>query len=122
MGKSVDYYLSKGYSQKMAEYFTAGRRYITDVSANDDYTLLLTFDNGEKRIYDMAPLLLPGTVFAPFLDISNFRRVYLDEFHSVSWDIDPTIDSNVVWSNKVDLCPDTCYVDSVPVSGGTSNA
>ena len=23
------------------------------------------------------------------------------------------IDSNVVWNNKVDLCPDSCYVDSV---------
>ena len=47
--------------------------------------------------------------------MENFRRVYLDESGSVSWDIDPNVDSNVVWNNKVDLCPDGCYIDSVPV-------
>lgn len=115
MSKSVAYYLSKGFERKMAEYFAAGRRTITKVVPNDDFTLTLRFDNGEKRLYDMKSLLKPGTVFAPFADIENFRRVYIDEEHCVSWDIDPTIDSNVVWNNKVDLCPDECYVDSVPL-------
>lgn len=121
MGKSVDYYLSRGYDRKMAEYFASGRRRITSVSPNDDYTLTLTFDNGEKRIYNVAPLLQPSTVFAPFKVLENFRRVYLDENNCVSWDIDPAIDSNVVWNNKVDLCPDSCYVDSVPLNGGSFN-
>ena len=31
----------------------------------------------------------------------------------------PNVDSNEVWENKVDLCPDSCYMDSVPVMGGT---
>lgn len=118
MGKSVDYYLSKGYNQKMAEYLAAGRRRITGVVPNDDFTLTLTFDNGEKRLYDAAPLLQAGTVFAPFRELENFRRVYLDESHCVSWDIDPTVNSSVVWNNKVDLCPDCCYVESVPFHGG----
>lgn len=121
MGKSVEYYLSKGFDQRMAEYFSAGRRRITGVIPNDNFTLTLTFDNGERRIYDAAPLLQAGTVFAPFRDLDNFRRVYLDESHCVSWDIDPTVDSNVVWSNKVDLSPDNCYVDSRPVEGGAPN-
>lgn len=121
MEKSVEYYLSKGFDQRMAEYFSAGRRRITGVIPNDNFTLTLTFDNGERRIYDAAPLLQAGTVFAPFRDLDNFRRVYLDESHCVSWDIDPTVDSNVVWSNKVDLCPDGCYVDSRPIEGGAPN-
>lgn len=99
----------------MAEYFAKGRRRITEVTPNDDFTLTLRFDNGEVRIYDAAPLLCKGTVFEPFRDISNFRRVYLDEENCVSWDIDPTVDSRQVWSNKVDICPDTCYVDSKPI-------
>lgn len=33
----------------------------------------------------------------------NFRRVYLDGQHCVAWDIDPSVDSEKVWSNKVDL-------------------
>ena len=122
MGKSVDYYLSRGYDQKMAEYFAAGRRRITEVVPNDNFTLTLTFDNGEKRLYNAAPILQAGTVFAPFRELENFRRVYLDESQSVSWDIDPAVDSSVVWSNKVDLCPDSCYVDSVPLNGGTAYA
>lgn len=115
MVKSVDYYLAKGYDRKVAEYFAAGRRKITGVVANDNFTLTITFDNGEVRLYNAAPLLQAGTVFAPFRDLNNFQRVYLDDNHCISWDIDPVVDSNTVWSNKVDLCPDSCYVDSVPV-------
>lgn len=99
----------------MAEYFSAGRRKIISVVPNDDFTLTLFFDNGEKRLYDVAPLLKKGTVFETFATIENFRRVYLDDEHCVAWDIDPNVDSNVVWNNKVDLCPDGCYVDSVPI-------
>ncbi len=63
----------------------------------------------------MKSAIQPGTVFAFLADPSNFDRVYLDENKCVSWDIDPDIDSTKVWSNKVDLSPDTCYLDSVPV-------
>lgn len=41
--------------------------------------------------------------------------VYLDDCNCVSWDINPDIDSNVIWNNKVDLCSDSCYIDSIPV-------
>lgn len=121
MKNSVEYYLSKGFDKQMAEYFASGRKTITEVIPNDDFTLTLTFDNGEKRIYDVAPLLKSGTVFEPFANIDNFRRVYIDDEHCIAWDINPNIDSNKVWNNKVDLCPDSCYIDSVPV-GGDSNA
>ena len=113
MGKSVEYYLSKGYDRKMADYFASGRKRITKVVPRNDFTLLLSFDNGETRLYDAGPLLQAGTVFAPFREWDNFRRVYLDEDHSVCWDIDPNVDSNEVWNNKVDLCPDSCYVETV---------
>ena len=113
MGKSVEYYLSKGYDRKMAEYFASGRKRITKVVPRNDFTLVLSFDNGEIRLYDARPLLQAGTVFAPFREWNNFRRVYLDEDHSVCWDIEPNVDSNEVWNNKVDLCPDSCYVETV---------
>lgn len=115
MKNNVEYYLSKGFDEKMAKYFANGRKTITHIVPNDDFTLTLTFNNGEKRLFDVAPLLTPGTVFETFSDINNFRRVYLDSEHCVSWDINPNIDSNTVWNNKVDLCPDTCYVDSIPL-------
>ena len=87
MAKTVAYYLSKGFDQAAAEYYAAGRRRIVSVEPNDDFTLTIGFDNGERRVLDM------------------------------SWDIDPSVDSEKVWSNKVDLCPDSCYIDSIPVRG-----
>lgn len=115
MPKTVEYYLSKGYDLKSAEYFANGRRKITSVAPNDDFTLSIVFDNGEKRLYDVRPFLKKGTVFEPFLNINAFRRVYLDEHNCISWDIDPNIDSREVWNNKIDLCPDSCYIDSKPL-------
>lgn len=122
MAKDLAYYLSKGFDKPMAEYFASGRKRITAVSPNKDFTLTLNFSNGERRLYDCRPLLKADTVFAPFMEFENFQRVYLDREHCVSWDIDPSIDSDVVWNNKVDLCPDSCYVDSVPIHGGKENA
>lgn len=115
MAQTVEYYLSKGFDRKTAEYFAGGRKTIVGVTANDDFTLSLLFDNGETRLYDVRPLLKKGTVFEHFADIEAFRRVYLDEQHCIAWDIDPSVDSNTVWSNKVDLSPDNCYLDSQPV-------
>ena len=115
MGKSVEYYLAKGLDIKMAEYFASDRKKITDVVPNDNFTLTLSFNNGEKRIFDVAPLLKKGTVFETFLNLDDFKRVYIDDTNCVAWDINPEVDSEVVWNNKVDLCPDCCYVDSIPV-------
>ncbi len=113
MPKTIEYYLAKGLDRKMAEYFAAGKRTIASVVPNDDFSLSITFDNGEIRRLDMRPYLKKGTVFEPFMDIRNFRRVYVDAQHAISWDIDPNIDSEIIWSNKVDLCPDSCYIDSI---------
>ena len=114
MLKTVEYYMSKGLDRAMAEYFASGKKQIVKVEPKEDFTLLLTFDNGEKRILDIKPMIEKGGIFTPFADYDNFKRVYLDEYHCVAWDIDPNVDSNVVWNNKIDLCPDGCYVDSVP--------
>ena len=36
--------------QRVKEYFDSGRKKLVSVSANNDYTLLLEYDNGEKRV------------------------------------------------------------------------
>lgn len=118
MEKNIQYYLDRGMDYDMAEYFATGERMILDVIANDDHTLTLNFDNGEIRKYDCKHLLKDGSVFEFLKDINNFKRVYLDESNTVSWDIDPNIDSNKVWDNKVDLSSDTLYVKSVPQNIG----
>jgi hypothetical protein len=116
MPNTVEYYLSKGFDRSMAEYYASGRKRLSAVTPQRDFTLLLTYDDGEQRVFDMKPFLEKGGVFTPFREYSEFQRVYLDDTCAVSWDIDPNVDSNVFWNNKVDICPDGCYVDSVPLS------
>jgi hypothetical protein len=108
-----DAYLSKGFAIQAAEYFSAGRRSVASVVPNDDFTLNLTFDNGEIRIYDVKPMIDGAASF--LADPRNFRRAYLDENGCVAWDIDPAVDSGTVWSNKIDICRDRCYLDSRPI-------
>jgi len=86
---------------------------IIQVIPNDDFSLTLSFSNGEYRRLDMKPHLKPGTVDKKIMCIEAFRRVYLDG-HAVCWDIDPNIDSKKDWRNAIDLCPDWCYFMSVP--------
>ena len=119
--KSIEYYLSKGFERKYAEYYASGRKKLVSAEPNSDFTLTLTFENGERRLFDASPMLRRGTVFEPFMDFENFKRVYVDRDHALSWDIDPNVDSDVEWMNKVDVCPDSCYVESIPI-GGSQNA
>ena len=111
---SVEFYIAKGFDKKTAEYFASGRKRIVSVVPNKNFTLTIGFDNGEFRNYDVSPLLKVGTVFEKFMNYEDFSRVYIDSTHCIAWDIDPNVDSELVWSNKVDLCPDSCYLDSVP--------
>lgn len=115
VGREVEGYLAKGFDLKSAEYFAGGRKRIEAVSTNDDFTLRLSFAGDEIRIFDCKPMLAKDGVFSKFENLDDFRRVYLDEDHCVSWDIDPAVDSAVVWTNKVDLSQDTCYLESSPI-------
>lgn len=111
----VEEYIARGFDRRTAEYFASGRKKIVSVTPGEGFTLILDFDSGEKRRFDMNRIIENGTVFAFLSDPCNFARVYLDEDGCVSWDADPAVDSRVVWSNKVDLSPDTCYLDSKPI-------
>lgn len=109
MGKNIEYYLSsRTLILKWQKYFSKGRRTIVSVVANDDYTLTLEFDNGEKRLYNVAPLIKQDTVFENLAGLSNFSRVYVDDNHCVSWDINPKYSSNTVWNNKITIDSDVC--------------
>ena len=95
MQHDVTFYTKRGFDYKTAEYFTSGRRRATAVKPLPDKSLLVTFDNGEMRFYDMTPLICPGTVFAFLADEGAFERAYIDENHDITWDIDPQVDSAV---------------------------
>jgi hypothetical protein len=71
---------------------------VKSVKALADYKLLLVFDNGERRIFDMMPWLTRGA-FRELQDDGMFRTV------RVSFD-------TVEWSKGCDLCPEVLYAES----------
>ena len=73
-------------------------RGITDVQTTDDHELLLRFDNGERRVFDVKPILSFGR-FSELRDLEQFRRV------GVSFD-------TVEWDNGLDLDPEYLYEKS----------
>ena len=74
------------------------------VQPQTDYTLRLTFTNGEVRLFDVKPYLAKG-IFQQLQNLAVFNSVR------------PFLGS-IQWSNEADLCPDTLYEKSVPVSAG----
>ena len=62
------------YDEKMEDYVcSAGKEplYVCDAEAKSDYTLRLTFSNGEQRLYDARPLL-EYALFAPLKSLPFF--------------------------------------------------
>ena len=74
---------------------------VCEVEAHADYTLLLTFSNGERRLYDAKPLL-GYNLFAPFENLSFFMKAHCDGI-------------TVVWNDELDIAPESLYEKSVPI-------
>lgn len=112
--RTVEYYLEKGVPLPYAQYYASGTKKIVNAIPNDDYTVTILFDNGEKRNLDIKPIIKEGNVFKHIQPLEAFKRLYIDECNTICWDIDPNIDSNIVYENKIDLSPEFCYVESIP--------
>ena len=98
---------------RVKEYFDNPRKIVV-VEPLENYILRLTFDNGEIKRYSMKDKL--QGVFSVLKSPAKFRKVFLDEFGNVAWDIDETLDSSVHWNNRIDLCKDALYLDSVGIN------
>ena len=80
---------------------------VSAVTPTEDYTLLLTFTNGEQRVFDVTPLLeMPA-----FKQLAN--KIF---FQSVK-----VAYGSVLWPQDIDYCPDTLYMESVPVGNVVSD-
>ena len=98
--------------ERIKEYFKNPRR-ITHVKSDTNYTLLITFDNGEVKKYEMINELYG--VFEVLKDVKKFESVFIDEVGNVAWDIDENIDRSIHCENRIDLCKDMLYLESVPL-------
>jgi hypothetical protein len=70
-----------------------------------DKKLLVTFDNGVKKVYDCRPLL-DSEVFAPLWNEALFRRVRAED-HGYA----------VVWTDEIDLAESELWLNGTPVAG-----
>jgi hypothetical protein len=75
---------------------------IKEVKPQDNYLLLLTFENGEKRQFDMKPYLDFG-IFQELKDLKLFKSVR-PTFDTIEWDNEADFDPEVLYqkSKKID--------------------
>jgi hypothetical protein len=75
--------------------------YPIDVEPMEQYRLLITFDNNERRIFNVAPYL-EDEFFAPLRNPAIFRTAKINPL-------------TVEWAGGIDMCPDELYYNSKPV-------
>ena len=73
----------------------------TAVAAAVDYTLKITFNNGETRLFKATPYLA-YPAFEPLKAISLFMQARVAH-------------NTVVWNEEVDMAPESLYLESTPV-------
>ncbi len=78
---------------------------ITDVKSLPNLHLELTFENNERRVFDVKPYLQKG-IFTELTDRKKFESV------RVSYD-------TIEWENGADLDPELLYEESVPKDAAT---
>jgi len=72
---------------------------VKEVKTLNEHKLLLTFENGEVRLFDMSPYLQKG-IFRELKDLSLFKSVRVS-FDTVEWENEADIDSETLYENSV---------------------
>jgi Protein of unknown function (DUF2442) len=75
---------------------------VKHVEPKDNYFLVLTFEDGEKKLFDMKPHLNKG-IFRELNDIVLFNTVHVS-FNSVAW------------ANEADFDPEALYEGGLPLA------
>ena len=73
---------------------------VKNAEARSDYTILITFQNGERKEYDVKPLL-------QYPMYRNLEKVF--PAAAVQF-------GTVVWPGDLDISPDTLYMNGKPVN------
>lgn len=74
---------------------------VQDVKVLDDYEILVSFTNGEKRRYDVEPLFDKWESFKALSDIKGlFEQVKVDAGgYGISWNDDIDLSCNELYEN-----------------------
>ena len=76
---------------------------VTAVQTLPNYRLFLTFDNGERKCFDMSP----------YLHYPVFHRLQNPGFFKLARPDYGT----VTWPGEIDIAPETLYIDGVSEPG-----
>lgn len=71
---------------------------VKHVEPKSDYLLLLTFESGEKKLFDMKPYLDVG-IFKELRDVKLFNTVFVS-FNSVAWGNEADFDPEVLYNKS----------------------
>ncbi len=71
---------------------------VKEVRPGIDFTLLLTFDNGDKRKFDMKPYLEKG-IFRELNDVAKFNTVHVS-FDTIEWENEADFDPEVLFTKS----------------------
>jgi len=80
--------------------------YVKSIRFKDDHCLLLTFENGEKRVFDLKPYL-EKPVFARLKNAALFKTARV-------------VSGSVEWQDEIDLSYDTLYLESKAIKATQS--
>ena len=72
------------------------------VEPKEDFTLLLTFAKGKKRLFDCKKYLFDDDYAKPLQDINLFMKAKAD--HNI-----------VMWTDEIDIAPEYLYENSVRI-------
>ncbi len=75
---------------------------VRSVTPQEDYTLLLRFDDGKIGVYNMWPMIQQedggDDVFVPLEDIALFMKAHIDG-------------DSVAWNDDIDIAPEELYAN-----------
>ena len=71
---------------------------VISVKAQENYSLALEFENGEKGTFSMLPYL-QYPVYAPLKDVELFRKAHV-------------VFGFVSWTDDIDMSPDNLYLEA----------
>lgn len=74
---------------------------VKEVKPTENYLLHLTFENGEKRVFDMKPYLDFG-IFQELKDLELFFTVK-PSFDTIEWDNEADFDPEVLYQKSTAL-------------------
>ncbi|HLD45453.1 MAG TPA: DUF2442 domain-containing protein [bacterium] len=75
---------------------------VIESKPNPDFTIILTFDNNERRVFDLKPYLVIGV----------FKQLQKPECFIT---VKPFF-GGIAWDTGQDLSPETLYIESKPLT------